>query len=186
MIKSMAQSRPIVTGRELSLGYNRRAAFEGVSFDIHRGEILGIVGPNGSGKTTLLRTILGLLKPLRGRVEREAGLAFSYVPQRDRIDTILPVTALEVVLMGRAARAGPLQRVHQADRDAGRRALALLGAESLGPLGASGTLGRSCGQRWDRRVSGAWSRTTWPRWSIRRAIEQRKSSRSRRNRRAHS
>ena len=89
------------------------------------------MGPNGSGKTTLLRTILGLLRPLHGQVDRQAGLTISYVPQRDRIDTILPVTALDVVLMGRAARAGPLQRVHHADLDAGLRALALLGAEPL-------------------------------------------------------
>jgi len=115
----------------LSFGYNRRAVLQGVSFDVQRGDILGIVGPNGSGKTTLLRTILGLLKPVHGQVERQAGLTISYVPQRDRIDPILPVTALEVVLMGRAARAGPLQRMHRADRDAGLRALALLGAEPL-------------------------------------------------------
>ncbi len=127
----MEHSDPILTGRTLSFGYNRRAVLQGVSFDVHRGEILGIVGPNGSGKTTLLRTILGLLKPLHGQVERQAGLTISYVPQRDRIDTILPVTALEVVLMGRAARAGPLHRVHHADLDAGLRALALLGAEPL-------------------------------------------------------
>ena len=127
----MEKSDPIVTGRMLAFGYNRRAVFEGLSFDVRRGEILGIVGPNGSGKTTLLRTILGLLKPLHGHVEPQAGLTISYVPQRDRIDAILPVTAFEVVLMGRAARAGPLQRVHQADLDAALRALALLGAESL-------------------------------------------------------
>jgi ABC-type Mn2+/Zn2+ transport system ATPase subunit len=115
----------------LSFGYNRRLVLQGLSFDVHRGEILGIVGPNGSGKTTLLRTILGLLRPLHGQVERQAGLTVSYVPQRERIDTTLPVTALEVVLMGRAARAGPLQRSHRADRDAGLRALARLGAEPL-------------------------------------------------------
>ena len=127
----MEQRDPILTGRMLSFGYKRRTLLEGLSFDIHRGEILGIVGPNGSGKTTLLRTILGLLKPVHGQVERQAGLTISYVPQRDRIDTVLPVTALEVVLMGRAARAGPLQRVHRADLDAGLRALALVGAEPL-------------------------------------------------------
>jgi ABC-type Mn2+/Zn2+ transport system ATPase subunit len=125
------QSDPILTGRTLSFGYNRRAVLQGLSFEIHRGEILGIVGPNGSGKTTLLRTILGLLKPVHGQVERQAGLTISYVPQRDRIDPILPITALEVVLMGRAARSGALHRVHRADRDAGLRALALLGAEPL-------------------------------------------------------
>ena len=127
----MEASDAILTGRTLSVGYNHRAVLQGLSFEVHRGEILGIVGPNGSGKTTLLRTILGLLRPLHGQVERQAGLTISYVPQRDRIDTILPVTALEVVRMGRAARAGPLQRVHRADRDAGLRALALLGAEPL-------------------------------------------------------
>jgi ABC-type Mn2+/Zn2+ transport system ATPase subunit len=127
----MGQSDLILSGRSVSVGYGRRAVLEGVSFDVHRGEILGIVGPNGSGKSTLLRTILGLLPPLDGQVEQRAGLAISYVPQRDRIDTIVPLTALEVVLMGRAVRAGPFQRVHQADRDAGRRALTLLGAEAL-------------------------------------------------------
>ena len=128
----MEQGDPILTGRSLSFGYNHRAVLQGLSFDVRRGDILGIVGPNGSGKTTLLRTMLGLLKPLQGQVERRAGLTISYVPQRDRIDTILPITALEVVLMGRSARAGPLERVHHADRDAGLRALALLGAEPLG------------------------------------------------------
>ena len=127
----MEHRDPILTGRTLSFGYTHRTVRQGLSFDVHRGEILGIVGPNGSGKTTLLRTILGLLRPLHGQVDRQAGLTISYVPQRDRIDTILPVTALDVVLMGRAARAGPLQRVHRRDLDAGRRALALLGAESL-------------------------------------------------------
>src|SRR4249919_1806836 len=86
----MEQRDPILTGRMLSVGYNRRVVLQGLSFDVHRGEILGIVGPNGSGKTTLLRTILGLLSPLHGQVDRQAGLTISYVPQRDRIDTILP------------------------------------------------------------------------------------------------
>jgi ABC-type Mn2+/Zn2+ transport system ATPase subunit len=127
----MEHGSPILTGRTLSFGYNRRALFEPLSFDVHRGEILGIVGPNGSGKTTLLRTILGLLKPLHGHLDRQTGLSISYVPQRDRIDAILPVTALEVVLMGRAARAGPFQRAQRVDLDVGRRAQAVLGAESL-------------------------------------------------------
>jgi manganese/zinc/iron transport system ATP- binding protein len=64
-------------------------------------------------------------------VERQAGLTVSYVPQRERIDTILPVTALEVVMMERAARAGPFRRERHADLVSGRRALAQLGAEPL-------------------------------------------------------
>jgi branched-chain amino acid transport system ATP-binding protein len=42
---------------------------DGVSFDVHRGEILGLIGPNGSGKSTLFNCILGQLTPSAGRVE---------------------------------------------------------------------------------------------------------------------
>ena len=127
----MEQGDPILTGRRLSFGYNHRAVLQGLSFDVRRGDILGIVGPNGSGKTTLLRTMLGLLKPLQGQVERRAGLTIGYVPRRDRIDTILPHGARSgahgTLRPGRAFRARA-----PCDHDAGLRTLGLLGAEPLG------------------------------------------------------
>ena len=121
----------VLRAYRLTLGYGRFALFRDLSFEIARGEIVGIVGPNGSGKTTLLRTLLGLLRPLGGRVERQPGLSITYVPQRDRIDTMIPVTALEVVLMAQTARAPALRRVRDADRESAARALSLLGVESL-------------------------------------------------------
>jgi ABC-type Mn2+/Zn2+ transport system ATPase subunit len=124
---------PIVVAQDVTLGYRGRVLFGNLSFDIDRGAILGIVGPNGCGKTTLLRTILGLLPPLDGRVRRDPNLIVSYVPQRERLDTILPLTALDIVLLGRSARAGALRRHSRADHDAALRALAQVDAEALGP-----------------------------------------------------
>jgi manganese/zinc/iron transport system ATP- binding protein len=124
---------PIVTARGVTLGYRGRVLFRDLSFDIERGAIVGIVGPNGSGKTTLLRTILGLLPPLRGQLRRDPNLTVSYVPQRERLDTILPLTALDVVLLGRSARAGALSRRSWADYEAAGRALAQVDAQALAP-----------------------------------------------------
>jgi ABC-type Mn2+/Zn2+ transport system ATPase subunit len=128
-----ATTRPIVRGDHLTLGYRHRVVVRDLSFEIHRGDILGVVGPNGCGKTTLLRSILELIQPLQGRVERDPALIVSYVPQRDRLDTMLPITALEVVQMGRTARAPLFRRPQASDRSAAQSALDRVDAGSLGP-----------------------------------------------------
>jgi ABC-type Mn2+/Zn2+ transport system ATPase subunit len=115
----------------LTIGYKHHALFPRLSLTVERGEILGIVGPNGSGKTTLVRTLLGLLAPLEGRAICAPGIRISYAPQRERLDTIAPLTSLDVVLMERSARAGPLHRSGAADREAALRVLGLLGVLPL-------------------------------------------------------
>ena len=55
--------------RDLAKSFGGVRAVNGVSFDVHEGEILGLIGPNGSGKSTLFNCILGQLEPTRGEVK---------------------------------------------------------------------------------------------------------------------
>jgi ATP-binding cassette subfamily F protein 3 len=61
-----------------------RPLFKDLSFTLHRGKRLGILGPNGSGKTTLLRILLGEEQPDAGSVERGHQVEFGYYDQNLR------------------------------------------------------------------------------------------------------
>jgi zinc transport system ATP-binding protein len=77
-----------------------------VDLEIGRGEIVSLIGPNGAGKTTLVRVVLGVVRPLRGRVWRRPGLVVGYVPQRLHLDPVLPLTVGRFLRIGaRRARA---------------------------------------------------------------------------------
>lgn len=54
--------------RDLTYEVNGKRIIDGLSLDVYKGEILGIVGPSGEGKTTLLRLILRLIEPTRGAI----------------------------------------------------------------------------------------------------------------------
>ncbi|MDO9616033.1 MAG: LPS export ABC transporter ATP-binding protein [Bacteroidota bacterium] len=48
--------------------YRKRTVVKGVSFEVNQGEIVGLLGPNGAGKTTSFYMIVGLIKPLMGKI----------------------------------------------------------------------------------------------------------------------
>ena len=59
-------TEPYIVTRDLTKRYGSRAAVEGVSLTVGRGEVYGFLGPNGAGKTTTLRMLLGLIAPTSG------------------------------------------------------------------------------------------------------------------------
>ena len=60
---------PIIRVRGLVNRFGAETVHDGLDLDVRRGEVLGIVGGSGSGKSVLLRTVVGINRPLEGKVE---------------------------------------------------------------------------------------------------------------------
>lgn len=117
--------QPAIEAEELNVNFGKTSILWDVSFQIPKGVIVGVIGPNGAGKSTLLKSALGLVKPLSGKIRLNGSVA--YVPQRESVDWDFPITAEEVVLMGRFGKLGLFGRVKRADRDAAMNALEQVG-----------------------------------------------------------
>ena len=55
--------------KNITVGYGKAIVLHQVNLQIAKGAIVALLGSNGSGKTTLIRTILGLVKPLEGKID---------------------------------------------------------------------------------------------------------------------
>ena len=124
--------------RHLAAAYDRRPVLDAVSFTVPRGAMVGIVGPNGSGKSTLLKAVLGLVPVVRGeidvlgrRADRQARRLVGYVPQREDVDWNFPVSAFDVVMMGRVPSLRFLRQPGDRDRELVWKALETVGMAGL-------------------------------------------------------
>lgn len=122
-------SPPPLEIHDLTVAYHKKPVLWGVDAVFPAGELIGIVGPNGAGKSTLIKAILGLIPISSGWVRifgqpgRKNLLRVGYVPQRESVDWDFPVSALDVVLMGRYGRVGLLRRPSASDREIARACL---------------------------------------------------------------
>lgn len=124
-------SGPLLSVQNLEVGYTGRPLTKPLTFSVGAGQMWALIGRNGSGKTTLLRTLLGLMPPRGGRVERAHGLRVAYVPQRITIDESVPARVRDLVESGHDTRWSFLRPGRAARRAAADRALQTCGASEL-------------------------------------------------------
>ena len=77
----MIPARALLEVTNLSRHFGGLAALDGVSFNVQKGEVMGLVGPNGSGKTTLLNVVSGRLAPLAGEVRLSGRSVTGHTPE---------------------------------------------------------------------------------------------------------
>ncbi len=115
----------------VTLGYGREIVLDNLNFTIGKNDFVGIIGQNGTGKTTILKSVIGLVKPIKGKITRESNLQIGYVIQRQYLDTIYPFTVEEVVLMGRYKKVGPLKSPSLQDEQKVEQCLDMVGMSAL-------------------------------------------------------
>src|SRR5262245_17426727 len=123
-------SHALLALQRVSAAYASQPVFTDLDLCLTPGQFAALVGPTGGGKSTLLKLILGLLPCTRGHVQRLPQVTMGYVPQREMIDWRFPVTAEQVVLMGRYRHTSYWPWATRADR---REAAALLDRLGLAP-----------------------------------------------------
>jgi manganese/zinc/iron transport system ATP- binding protein len=123
---------------DLTVAYRDEPVLWDIDLTVPPGVLMAVVGPNGAGKTTLIKSMLGLVRPVSGKVlvygkpytPRTQSIA--YVPQRGTVDWDFPTTALDVVMMGTYGKLGWFRRPGAAERHAASEALQRVGMADFG------------------------------------------------------
>lgn len=132
---------------DVSVKFKNKIALDSMTFTVKRGEFLGIIGPNGSGKSTLLKCLLGLVSLETGKITvfgmsleknlRSIRQMIGYLPQKESINTKMPLLVEDIVLMGFYGRIGLFRDPGKVHRKLTAEALKCVGMYNLRkePLG---------------------------------------------------
>ncbi len=134
----------LIEVKGIKLGYDKNTAIDKLSFEIGEHDFICIVGPNGSGKTTLIKGILGLIRPMAGKIIfndiRQKNIG--YMPQETAVDPDFPASVFEIVLSGALNEARNFY-----DKETKRRAEKALELLGIGKLKEHSFADLSGGQR---------------------------------------
>src|SRR5216683_6461744 len=93
--------------------------------------LTAVVGPNGAGKSTLLKAIVGLLRPVEGRIECRPPAHIAYLPQQAEIERSFPISVIDTVSLGHWRRIGWAGDLSAAMRGAAISAIEMVGLRGL-------------------------------------------------------
>lgn len=136
MAEQSVEKTPIQI-HDMTIAYHKKPVLWDVDLDIPEGKLVGIIGPNGAGKSTLIKGVMNLVPKASGWVKiygqsyEAMRRHIGYVPQRESVDWDFPISAIEVVMMGRYGHIGWIRRLRREDRRIAEEALAKVGMEEF-------------------------------------------------------
>ncbi len=127
-------SQPLITAEKLTLAYDATPVVTDITFSLHVGDYLCIVGENGSGKSTLVKALLGLHPIAEGTLQvseeaRESGIG--YLPQHTPAQRDFPASVREIVRSGCLRRAGLRPLWSRSDKALADEAMTRMGIEQI-------------------------------------------------------
>ena len=137
----MNDNNTILSVKNMSFSYGGAEVLRDISFDVEKGDYIGLAGPNGAGKTTLIKAVLGLTGAYTGAAELfgcdmrsfDAWDRVGYLPQRvNAFNPLFPATVKEVVGLGLLSKKRFPKRFTKNDRVKILETLELMGIADLG------------------------------------------------------
>lgn len=124
----------LLSFENVSIGYDNNPIIENLNFEVEQGDYLTILGENGAGKSTLLKTMLGLIRPISGKIvfDKEVKRTdIGYLPQQTVVQKDFPASTWEIVISGCLAKNGLRPFYTKEDKALAEANIQRLGLEPL-------------------------------------------------------
>jgi zinc transport system ATP-binding protein len=89
----------LVSCKAITCKKGNQTILKDINLDIHRGDVVTIIGPNGGGKTTLAKIIAGVEKEYKGTVTRSGDIQIGYMPQKINFNPLIPITVKDFLAL---------------------------------------------------------------------------------------